>query len=50
MAKSCVLLSCGKTTPVFLVVSDGYFIYLIGPMVMVMSINVRDLASSESKI
>ena len=51
MAKSCVLLFCGKTTPVFLMVSDRYFIsYLIGPMVMIMSMNVRDSASSGSKI
>ena len=40
MAKSCVLLFCGKTTAVFLMVSDRYFIYLIGPMVMIMSINM----------
>ena len=48
MAKSCVLLVCGKTTPVFLMVSYRYFIYLIGPMVMIMSINVMDSASSGS--
>mgnify|MGYP001797999697 CR=1 FL=1 len=50
MAKSCVLLFCGKTTPVFLMAFDRYLIYLVGPMVMIMSINVRDSASSGSKI